>query len=162
MTASTISIGLTGGEGFAAAEQLRPSKALVLLLDAAADIDGAFGRRQNDLRAALDGDGMVVLLIGPRIAAGLATQFGCWIRAKVGVDILPWAGPRELEEGGEAYAKVRFFAADLPEGAQQVARSRDGELAGVRFRGGAAEIVVLPVDERVTAADVPALLEGLR
>ena len=161
MTASTISIGLTGGEDFAVADQLRPSKALVLLLDTAADVDGAFGRRQNDLRAALDGDGMVVLLIGPRIAEGLATQFGCWIRAKVGVDILPWARPHELEQGGEAYAAVRFFAGDLPDGAQPVARSRDGELAGVRFRGGAAEIVLAPADERLAAADVAALLEGL-
>jgi hypothetical protein len=162
MTASTISIGLAGGEDFTAAEQLRPSNALVMLLDAAADVDGAFGRRQNDLRAALDGAGTVVLLIGPRIATGLATQFGCWIRAKVGVDILPWAQPRQLEQGGEAYAAVRFFAGDLPDGAQQVARSRDGELAGVRFRGGAAKIVLAPADERLTAADVPALLEGLR
>jgi len=161
MTASTISIGLAGGEDFAAAAQLRPSNALVLLLDAAADVDGAFGRRQNDLRAALDGDGTVVLLIGPRIAAGLATQFGCWIRAKVGVDILPWAQPRELDQGGKAYATVRFFAGDLPDGAEQVARSREGELAGVRFRGGAATIVLAPAGEGVTAADVTALLEDL-
>src|SRR5712691_1601813 len=161
MTASTISIGLAGGEDFAAAEQLRPTKSLVLLLDAAADVDGAFGRRQNDLRAALDGDGTVVLLIGPRIAAGLATQFGCWIRAKVGVDILPWAPARELEQSGEAYAAVRFFAGNLPDGAQQVARSRDGELAGARFRGGAAEIVLAPADGRLNAADVLALLAAL-
>ncbi len=162
MTASMISIGLTGGEEFAAAEQLRPGKTLVLLLDAAADVDGAFGRRQNDLRAALDGDGRIVLLVGPRIAAGLATQFGCWIRAKVGLDILPWARPEELEQGGEAYATVRFFAGDLPDDAQPVALSRGGELAGVRFRGGAAEIILAPAPERLTAADVPALLERLR
>lgn len=161
MTASTISIGLSGGEDFAAAEQLRPNDALVLLLDAAEDVDGAFGRRQNDLRAALDGDGTVVLLIGPRIAAGLATQFGCWIRAKLGIDILPWTQPRELEQGGEAYAAVRFFAGDLPDGAQQVARSCDGELAGVRFHGGAVEIVLAPADERLTAVDAPALVEAL-
>ncbi len=161
MKASTISIGLAGGEDFAAAEQLRPNNALVLLLDAAADVDGAFGRRQNDLRAALDGDGTVVLLIGPRIAAGLATQFGCWIRAKIGLDILPWPEPRELDSDGEAYAAVRFFAGDLPDGAQAVARSSDGELAGVRFRGGAAEIVLAPAGERFTAEQVPALLEDL-
>jgi len=161
MTASTISIGLTGGEDFAAPGQLRPSKALVLLLDAAADLDGAFGRRQNDVRAALDGDRTVVVLIGPRIAAGLATQFGCWLRAKVGVDILPWGRPREREQGGEAYATVRFFGGDLPDGAQSVTRSRDGELAGVRFRAGAAEIVLVPAEEQLTAADVPALLESL-
>jgi hypothetical protein len=161
MTASTISIGLAGGEDFAAAEQLRPIKSLVMLLDAAADVDGAFGRRQNDLRAALDGDGTVVMLIGPRIAAGLATQFGCWIRAKIGVDILPWPRPRELEQGGEAYAAVRFFAENAPGGAEKIARSRDGELAGVRFRGGEADIVLAPADERLTAADVPGLLADL-
>ena len=161
MTASTISIGVSGGEDFAASEQLRPSNTLVLLLDAAADLDGAFGRRQNDLRAALDGNGTVVLLIGPRIATGLATQFGCWIRAKIGVDVLPWAQPQELEHGGQAYAAVRFFTGDLPDGAKQVAQSRDGELAAVRFRGGDAEIILAPADG-LTAADVPALLEGLR
>jgi len=160
MTASTISIGLAGGEDFAAAEQLRPSKSLVLLLDAATDGDGAFGRRQNDLRAALDGDATVVLLIGPRIAAGLATQFGCWIRAKIGVDVLPWAQPRELEQGGEAYATVRFFAENAQ--ARLIARSRDGELAGVAFRGGGAHIILAPADDRLTAADVPALVADLR
>lgn len=157
MTASTISIGLPGGEDFASRDQLRPREELVLLLDAAADVDGAFGRRQNDLRAALDGDGRVVLLIGPRIAQGLATQFGCWIRAKVGLDILPWQEPRQLDGGGEGYATVRFFGDD-PEGAARVASSRDGELAGVRFWGGTAEIVVAPAGERTSAGDVPALL----
>jgi hypothetical protein len=156
-----IAIGIPGGEDFAVDDQLRPTDALVVLLDAATDVPGAFGRRQNDLRAALDGDGTVVLLIGRRIAAGLATQFGCWIRAKVGLDILPWPEPRELETGGEAYAAVRFFAEEPPDSAQQVARSRDGELAGVRFRGDAAEIVLAPAYEQLTAADVPALLERL-
>jgi hypothetical protein len=144
MTASTISIGLPGGEDFAADEQLRPTERLVMLLDAAVDSDGAFGRRQNDLRAALDGNGTVVLLIGPEVAAGLATQFGCWIRAKVGVDIIPWAEPRELAQGGESHAALRFFAGGLPPGAQPTARSRDGDLAAVRFRGDAAEIILAP------------------
>jgi len=161
MTASTIAIGLPGGEDFAAAVDLRPSKALVLLLDAAVDTDGAFGHRQNDLRAALDGDGTVVLLLGPRIAAGLATQFGCWIRAKVGVDILPWAQPGELEGGGEAHAAVRFFAGTLPRGAHEIVRSHEGELAGVRFRGGDATIVLAPAPEQLAASDVPGLLEDL-
>jgi hypothetical protein len=146
MTASTISIGLAGGEDFASAERLRPTKTLVMLLDAAADSDGAFGRRQNDLRAALDGDGAVVLLIGPGIADGLATQFGCWIRAKVGVDILPWAEPHELDQGGAGHATVRFFGGRVPDGAEPIARTRDGELAGVRFRAGAAEIVLAPAE----------------
>jgi hypothetical protein len=145
MTASTISFGLAGGEDFASAGQLRPAETLEILLDAAVDTDGAFGRRQNDLRAALDGNSVVVLLIGPEIAAGLATQFGCWIRAKVGVDILPWAEPRALEQGGEGHAAVRFFGGRVPDGAEPIARTRDGELAGVRFRGGAAEIVLAPV-----------------
>ena len=161
MTASTVSIGLAGGEDFATPEPLRPDDALVLLLDAAGDTDGAFGRRQNDLRAALDGDSTVVLLMGPRIAEGLETQFGCWIRAKVGLNILAWPEPRELDQGGKAYAAVRFFAGDPPAGAQELARTRDGELAGVRFRGGAAEIVLVPVDEWLTAAEVPALLANL-
>jgi hypothetical protein len=156
-----IAIGIPGGKDFAVDDELRPTDALVVLLDAATDVPGAFGRRQNDLRVALDGDGTVVLLIGRRIAAGLATQFGCWIRAKVGLDILPWLEPRELETGGEAYAAVRFFAEGPPDSAQQVARSRDGELAGVRFRGDAAEIVLAPAHDQLTAADVPALLEGL-
>jgi hypothetical protein len=156
-----IAIGVPGGEDFAADKPLRPEDTLVVLLDAANDAKGAFARRQNDLRAALDGDGVVVLLIGPGIAAGLATQFGCWIRAKVGLDILPWAEPRELETGGEAYAAVRFFAAQPPAGARDVARTRDGDLAGVRFRGDAAEIVLAPAEEHPTAADMPALLEQL-
>jgi hypothetical protein len=156
-----IAIGLPGGEDFATEAPVRPSDALVVLLDAATDAPGAFGRRQNDLRAALDGDGTVVVLIGPRVALGLATQFGCWIRAKVGLDILPWAEPHELETGGEAYAAVRFFAEKAPDGTGHIARSRDGELAGVRFRGDAAEIILAPAPERLTAADVPALLEDL-
>jgi hypothetical protein len=156
-----IAIGLPGGEDFAADKPLRPDDALVVLLDAANDAEGAFGRRQNDLRAALDGDGMVVLLIGPGIAAGLATQFGCWIRAKVGLDVLPWEEARELETGGEAYAAVRFFAAQPPAGARDVARTREGELAGVRFRGDASEIVLAPASEQLTAAEVPALLQRL-
>jgi hypothetical protein len=156
-----IAVGLPGGEDFAVDKPLRPDDALVVLLDAANDAEGAFGRRQNDLRAALDGDGMVVLLIGPRIAAGLATQFGCWIRAKVGLDILPWAKPRVLETGGEAYAAVRFFAAQPPAGAHNVARTRDGDFAGVRFRGDAAEIVLAPAQEGLTAAELPVLLAGL-
>jgi hypothetical protein len=161
MTASTISIGLAGGEDFAAAESFRPSDTLVVLLDAATDAPGAFGRRQNDLRAALDGDGTVVLLIGPRIATGLATQFGCWIRAKVGLDILPWLEARELESGGASYAAVRFFGDRTPDGARPLARSRDGELAGVRFRGDAAEIVVAPASAGLSPAEVPSLLAAL-
>jgi hypothetical protein len=156
-----IAVGLPGGEDFAADRPLRPEDALVLLLDAANDAEDAFGRRQNDLRAALDGDGVVILLIGPRIAEGLATQFGCWIRAKVGLDILPWEEPRELETGGQAHAAVRFFAAQPPAGARDVARTRDGDLAGVRFRGDAAEIVLAPGSEELTAAEVPTLLERL-
>ena len=160
-TTSTISIGLAGGEDFAAPEQLRPSGALVLLLDSAVDADGAFGRRQNDLRAALDGDGTVLLLIGPRIAAGLATQFGVWIRAKIGVDILPFTEPRELENGNNAYAALRFFGGSLPESAQQIARSRGGELVAVRFRGGDATIVIAPSSDELTADDVRELIKGL-
>ncbi len=116
MTAPTIAIGLEGGEDFVADEQSPPSEALVMLLDSAADGDGAFGRRQNDLRAALSADGTVVLLIGPGISTGLATQFGCWIRTKVGIDILPWSQSHELEQDSEGYAAVRFFAGGLPEG----------------------------------------------
>jgi hypothetical protein len=161
MTSSLVSIGLEGSSAFDTAGQLRPRDALVLLLDAAADVDGAFGRRQSDLRAALDGDGTLLLLIGPRIADGLATQFGCWIRAKIGVDVLPWSEARELEGGGRAYATVRFFAGELPAGAEPIARSRDGDLAGVRFRGGTATIVLAPARGGLSAADVPALLQHL-
>jgi len=146
MTASTISIGLPGGKDFATPEPLRPAETLVVLLDSAADADGAFGRRQNDVRAALDGDGRFVLLVGPGADEGLATQFGCWIRAKIGLDIRPWPEPRPLVEGGNGYAAIHFFGDRVPDGAEAIARSADGELAGVRFRGGAAEIVVAPVD----------------
>jgi hypothetical protein len=96
MGASTVAVGIEGGEEFATAADLRPSETLILLIDAAEDVPGAFGRRQNDVRAALDGDGALVLLAGPRIADGLATQFGCWIRAKVGLDILPGISPARL------------------------------------------------------------------
>jgi hypothetical protein len=160
MTPSTISIGLEGGEDFAAAEQLRPSETLVLLLDASADVDGAFGRRQNDLRAALDGSGRVLLLIGPKISAGLATQFGCWIRAKVGVDIVPFPAPRRLDSGREAYASVRFFARNLPESVERIARSRDGELVGVRFRAGEATVVIAPTGHQLIAEALSGLIEG--
>ena len=153
MAASTIAVGIEGGEDFAAEAHIRPRDALVLLLDSAVDVDGAFGRRQNDLRAALDGDGTVVLLAGPRIAEGLATQFGCWIRAKVGLDILPWDEPRALADGGEAYAEVRFFG-HPPESATTVARSESGDVAGVRYRGGAATIIVAPLDGSATVADL--------
>ena len=144
MAASTIAIGVDG-EDFAAEDQLRPRDALILLLDSSVDADGAFGRRQNDLRAALDGEATVVLLVGPRIAQGLATQFGCWIRAKVGLDILPWPEPRTLADGGKAYAQIRFFGSP-PAGAETIARSEDGEAAGVRYRGGNATIIVAPAD----------------
>jgi hypothetical protein len=127
---------------------------LVVLVDSAVDADGAFGRRQNDLRSALDADGTVVLLVGPRIADGLATQFGCWIRAKVGLDILPWPEPRTLADGGEAYAEVRFFGSP-PASAETIARSEGGDVAGVRYRGGEATIIVAPTDG---AATVPELL----
>ena len=78
MGAATVAVGIEGGEEFATAADLRPSETLILLIDAAEDVPGAFGRRQNDVRAALDGDRTLVLLVGPRIADGLATQFGCW------------------------------------------------------------------------------------
>jgi hypothetical protein len=145
MGAATIAIGIEGGEEFAAADDLRPSETLILLIDSAKDVAGAFGRRQNDVRAALDGDGALVLLAGPRIADGLATQFGCWIRAKVGLDILPWDQPRSLNEGGEAHARMRFFG-DTPESAETIAHAEGGQVAGVRYRGGGASITVAPLD----------------
>ena len=146
MGASTIAIGVEGGEDFTAADQLRPSEALIVLLDAAVDADGAFGRRQNDLRRALDSDATVVLLVGPRIAEGLATQFGCWIRAKVGLDILPWPEPREQADGREAYAQIRFFGSPPP-GAATISHTERGQITGVRYRGGDATIIVAPANE---------------
>jgi hypothetical protein len=157
---STIAVGLAGGEDFAAEQSCRPSGALVLLLDSAVDADGAFGRRQNDLRAALDGSGKVLLLVGPRIAEGLATQFGVWIRAKIGADIVPFQEPRELENGNRAYAAVRFFGRDLPEGVERIARSHDGELVGVRFRAGEATVVIAPSGRELTAEDARGLIDG--
>jgi hypothetical protein len=145
---STIAIGVAGGEEFTAERPLRPRRALVMLLDSAVDSGGAFGRRQNDLRAALDGDGTVLLLIGPRIAEGLATQFGVWVRAKIGADILPYSEPRALENGNTAYAAVRFFAGSLPESAERIVRSRAGELVGLRFRAGDATVVLAPLGRR--------------
>jgi hypothetical protein len=142
-----------GGEDFAAADQLRPSETLILLLDSAVDADGAFGRRQNDLRAALDADGTVVLLVGPRIAEGLATQFGCWIRAKVGLDILPWPEPRARADGGEAYAQIRFFGSPPPS-AVTIARAVSGDIAGVRYRGGDATIIVAPATGTTTPSEL--------
>ncbi len=153
MAASTIAIGIAGGAEFAATDELRPSDALLFSLDSAVDVAGAFGRRQNDVRAALDGEGALLLLVGPRIAEGLATQFGCWIRAKVGLDLLPWEQPRVLAEGGEAYAEVRFFGV-APEGAKTIARSETGEVAGVCFRGGAATIIVAPLEAGATAMEL--------
>lgn len=160
MTTETTSIGVAGGEDFATEQSLRPSRALVILLDSAVDAPGAFGRRQNDLRAALDGDGTVLLLIGPRIADGLATQFGVWVRAKIGADILPFQEPRVLESGNMAYAAVRFFAGSLPEGAERIVRSREGELAGLHFPAGDATVVIAPSDDEPTAADLRELIEG--
>ena len=145
MEAATVTIGLEGGEAFAAAEDLRPTETLILLIDSAEDAAGAFGRRQNDVRAALDGDGTLVLLVGPRIADGLATQFGCWIRAKVGLDILPWDQPRVVDEGGQAHAQIRFFG-EAPEGAETIAHAVGGQVAGVRYRAAAATIIVAPLD----------------
>src|ERR1044072_1387910 len=107
MGAATIAIGIEGGEEFAAVDDLCPSDSLIVLIASAKDVGRACGRRQNDVRAALDGDGALVLLAGPRIADGLATQFGCWIRAKVGVDILPWDQPRSVNEGEIGRASCR-------------------------------------------------------
>src|ERR1044072_3509074 len=107
MGASTVAVGIEGGEEFGTAADLRPSETLILLIDAAEDVPGAFGRRQNDVRAALDADRALVLLVGPCIADGLATQFGCWIRAKVGLDILPWDQPRSVNEGEIGRASCR-------------------------------------------------------
>jgi hypothetical protein len=157
---STIAIGVAGGEEFTAERPLRPPRALVMLLDSAVDSGGAFGRRQNDLRAALDGDGTVLLLVGPRIAEGLATQFGVWIRAKIGADIVPFPEPRELENGNQAYAAVRFFAGELVESAERITRSRDGKLVGVRFRAGDATVVIAPAGHDLTADALRALIEG--
>ena len=122
-----------------------------MLIDASEDVSGAFGRRQNDVRAALDGDGALVLLVGPRIAAGLATQFGCWIRAKVGLDILPWHQRRVAAEGGQAHAEIKFFG-EAPPSAETIARTESGHVAGIRYRGGGATIIVAPLDaiERVS------------
>ena len=145
MGTATVTVGIEGGEEFATAAELRPSEALILLIDSAEDVPGAFGRRQNDVRAALDGDAALVLLVGPRIADGLATQFGCWIRAKVGPDILPWDQPRAIAEGGEAHAEIRFFG-EAPQSTETIARAKSGDIAGVRYRGDAATIVVAPLD----------------
>jgi hypothetical protein len=153
MGASTVAIGIEGGEEFATAVNLRPSEALILLIDAAEDVPGAFARRQNDVRAALDGDGALILLVGPRIADGLATQFGCWIRAKVGLDILPWNQPRALAESGQAHAEIRFFG-EAPESAETIARAESGHVAGVRYRGGAATIIVAPLDAVESASEL--------
>jgi hypothetical protein len=144
-TTSTISVGVAGGEDFAAERPLRP-ETLVLLLDSAVDVEGAFGRRQNDLRAALDGDGTAVLLAGPRIAEGLATQFGVWIRAKIGADILPFPEPRGLADGKRAYAAVRFFSGRLPEGTERAVRSPEGDLVAVRYLAGRATVVIAPAE----------------
>lgn len=145
MGAATVAIGIDSGEEFAATEDFRPSETLILLIDSAEDVPGSFGRRQDDVRAALDGDKALVLVVGPRIADGLATQFGCWIRAKVGLDILPWDQPRALTGGGQAYAEIRFFG-QAPESAETIANSEHGQVAGVRYRGGGATIIVAPMD----------------
>jgi hypothetical protein len=159
-TTSTIAIGIAGGEDFTAERPLRPRRALALLLDSSVDADGAFGRRQNDVRAALDGDGTLLLLVGPGIADGLATQFGVWIRAKIGADILPFPEPRELENGNRAYAAVRFFAGGIPESAERVIRTRDGELVGVRYGAGDAIVVIAPSGHELSAEELRELLDG--
>ena len=153
MGASTVAVGIDGGEEFSTTADLRPSETLILLIDAAEDVPGAFGRRQNDVRAALDGDGALVLLVGPRIAGGLATQFGCWIRAKVGLDILPWDQPRVAAEGGQVHAEVRFFG-EAPPSAETIARAESGDVTGVRYRGGGATIIVAPLDAIETLSDL--------
>jgi hypothetical protein len=150
---ATVAIGIEGGKEFAAAEDLRPSETLLLLIDSAEDVAGAFGRRQNDVRAALDGDGALVLLVGSGIADGLATQFGCWIRAKVGLDILPWDQPRVVAEGGQAHAEIRFFG-KAPATAEAIAHADSGQVAGVRYRGGSATIIVAPLDTLKSVSDL--------
>jgi hypothetical protein len=155
---TTTLIGIPGGEDFASERRLRPSRALVLLLDSSVDTEGAFGRRQNDLRAALDGDVNVMLLIGPGIADGLATQFGVWVRAKIGADILPFAEPRALESGDVAYAAVRFFSGRVPEGAQRIVRTDHGELVGVSFPAGDATVVIAPWRPELSADDLRELI----
>jgi len=164
MTASVL-VGLDGGEPFDTPGPLAGCEPLVFLLDSSSDAPEAFSRRQRDVRNALDGNGEIVFLLGPRVAEGLATQFGCWIRAKIGLDIVPWAEPRDIEptmvDGGRGNAEIRFFAGDLPAGATALARGPAGELAAVRFRAGSANVIVAQASSAV-AATVETQLELLR
>jgi len=157
---STILVGVPGGEPFAARGVLPCADVLAVLVDSSVDVSGAFARRQHDLREALARDGTVVLLIGPRIAEGLGTQFGCWVRAKIGLDILPWLDGRPLADGRVGYAALRFFG-DPPRGAIELARSRECLLAGVRFPGNRSDIVVYPAPRDPDAAVTRELVQHL-
>jgi hypothetical protein len=162
---SLVLVGCDGGEPFDAPGQLPDGAQLVFLLDASTDAPGAFGRRQRDVRNALDGGGTIVFLLGPRIREGLATQFGCWIRAKIGLDILPWTHVGDVKPAavaGGGNATIRFFSGDLPSGATPLARGPAEELAAVRFRAGSAEVIVAPAPSALDAATVGAQLELLR
>jgi hypothetical protein len=163
---SLVLVGCEGGEPFDTPDQLPDGAQLVFLLDASTDAPGAFGRRQRDVRNALDGEGTITFLLGPRIREGLATQFGCWIRAKIGLDIVPWTQPEDVKPAvvasGRGNATIRFFAGDLPSGATPLARGPADELAAVRFPAGNADVIVAPAPSALDAATVGALLELLR
>jgi hypothetical protein len=162
---SLVLVGCDGGEPFDAPGQLPDEGQLVFLLDASTDAPGAFARRQHDVRNALDRNGTIIFLLGSRIAGGLATQFGCWIRAKIGLDIVPWTEPREIEPalvaGGRGNAAIRFFSGDLPSGATPLARGPSDELTAVRFRAGPAEVIVAPAPSPLDATNLGAQLKLL-
>lgn len=157
---STIVVGAPGGEPFAARGALPPADVLAVLVDSSVDTHGAFRRRQHDVREALERDGTVVLLVGPRIAEGLGTQFGCWVRAKIGLDIMPWFDGRPMVDGRVGYAALRFFG-DPPRGATELARSRECLLAGVRFPGDCSDIIVYPAPRDLDATVTRELVEHL-
>ncbi len=162
---SLVLVGCDGGEPFDTPGQLPDEGQLVFLLDASTDAPGAFARRQHDVRNALDRKGTIIFLLGPRIAAGLATQFGCWIRAKIGLDIVPWTEARDIERAlvaGRGTAGIRFFSGDLPSGATTLARGPSDELAAVRFRSGPAEVIVAPAPSPLDATNLGAQLDLLR
>jgi hypothetical protein len=160
-----VFVGLDGGEPFDALGPLAEDGQLVFLVDASSDVPGAFARRQKDVRTALDRNGKIIFLLGPKVAEGLATQFGCWIRAKIGLDIVPWTEARDIEPaivaGGHGDAAIRFFSGDLPTGATPLAYGPSHELAAVRFRSGSAEVIVTPAPSALDATTVGAQLELL-
>jgi hypothetical protein len=166
MTALVL-VGLEGGEPFDAPGPLAEDGQLVFLVDASSDVPGAFARRQKDVRTALDRNGKIIFLLGPKVAEGLATQFGCWIRAKIGLDIVPWTEARDIEPAivadGHGNAAIRFFSGDLPirsDTARLRAVSRVGRCSlsiGLRRRHSRAGTERAPRNNRGRATRTPRL-----